>query len=128
MLAAVFFAFAGPALPALAVTNGGPTTATSYVAAFAPLFGLSGIPRTGTMRLVIEDGTISGTYTGTSVGPDPLDNRIVAVTGSVSQNDGYLQLYIGRALSLRGTIREDGSISGTADYRGRLYEFLAKPA
>ena len=79
------------------------------------------------MRLVVHDGTIIGTYTGTSVGPDYLDNRIVPVTGSVSDDDGYVALFIGGALSLHGTMTRDGTITGTADYNGRLYEFKAAP-
>jgi len=113
--------------PAGAVTNvGGTQLATPYVAAFAPIFG-SGFPRTGTMNLVINDGTISGTYSGTSVGPDLLDNRIVPVTGTVSGNERYVQLFIGGLVTLRGTMHDDGTISGTAQERGRLYEFKAAP-
>jgi hypothetical protein len=126
-LALALVAVSGSALPALAVTNDGGYGATPYVAAFAPIFGTSGVPHSGTMQLVVHDGTISGTYTGTSVGPDSLDNRIVPVSGTISQSDGYVQLFIGGALSLRGTMANDGAISGTATYRGRLYEFVAKP-
>jgi hypothetical protein len=127
MLASVLMAIAGSAIPALAVTNSGVQTATPYVAAFAPIFGTSGVPHSGTMRLVVSDGAISGTYTGTSFGPDSLDDRIVSVSGSVNENDGYVQLFIGGVLSLRGTMANDGRISGTATYRGRLYEFVAAP-
>jgi hypothetical protein len=126
-LAAALFVIAGSAMPALAITNSGGEVATPYVAAFAPLFGTSGVPRTGTMQLVVHDGTITGTYSGTSVAPDYLDGRIVPVTGSVSSADGYVQLYIGGALSLRGTMAGDGTISGTATYHGRLYQFVAQP-
>ena len=79
------------------------------------------------MQLVVHDGTITGTYTGTSVAPDYLDNRIVPVSGTVSDDDGHVALFIGGALSLQGTMTPDGTITGTADYRGRLYEFEAAP-
>ena len=79
------------------------------------------------MRLVVHDGVISGTYSGTSVSPDYLNNRIVPVTGSVSEENGYVQLFIGGAFSLRGTMADDGTITGTATYNGRLYEFMARP-
>ena len=114
------------AMPAFAVTNGNASPSTTYVAAFAPLFGTDGFPRSGTMRLVIRDGTISGTYSGTSVGPDYLNDRFLPVTGSVSQND-YVQLYIGGAGTLRGSIAANGTISGTLTEGGRLYEFMAAP-
>jgi hypothetical protein len=123
-LAEAFFVLAANT-SALAVTNAGAEIATPYVAAFAPIFGVSAMPHTGTMRLLIHDGIVSGTYTGTSISPDPLDSRIVAVTGSMS--DGYVQIYVGGYLSVRGTVANDGTISGTASYRGRLYQFVAKP-
>ncbi|HMF29426.1 MAG TPA: hypothetical protein VKE42_11675 [Candidatus Cybelea sp.] len=124
--AGVLFAAASIA-PALAVTNSGAQSATPYVAAFAPVFAVNGFPHTGVMQIVINDGTISGTYSGTSAGPDYLDDRIVLVSGTVSPDDGYVQLFIGGALALRGTMANDGTISGTATYRGRLYEFVAQP-
>ncbi len=124
--AAALLAFAGSSLPAFAVTNAGAQMPTGYVAAFAPVFGTSGVPHSGTMQLVVSGGSISGTYTGTSSAPDPLDDRIVPVTGTLS-DDGYLQLQIGGALSLQGTMDNRGAISGTATYLGRLYEFMAKP-
>ena len=68
----------------------------------------------------MSDGAISGTYTGTSFGPDSLDDRIVSVSGSVNENDGYVQLFIGGVFSLRGTMANDGRISGTATYRGSI--------
>lgn len=123
--AAALFATASTT-PALAVTNAGMQGATQYVAAFAPVFGV-GYPHTGVMQIAVNDGAISGTYSGTSVGPDFLNDRIVPVSGTISSNEGYVQLFIGGALSLRGTMDNDGTISGTATYRGRLYEFLAQP-
>jgi hypothetical protein len=127
--ATLAIALAGLAIstaPALAITNSAGETATAYVAAFAPVIG-SAIPHTGDMALFIHEGTITGTYTGTSVAPDPLDNRMVSVTGTISPSDGHVQLYIGGALSLQGTMNADGTITGTASYLGRLYEFEASP-
>jgi hypothetical protein len=119
-------AMLSPAVPALAVTNGG-VTPTQYVAAFAPVFGGYAMPHTGTMSLAINDGTITGTYTGTSVAPDNLDDRIVPVTGTVNPSDGYVQLIIGGMLTLRGTMAADGTITGTADEHGKLFDFAAAP-
>lgn len=112
--------------PALAVTTSGGAQ-TSYVAAFAPLYGGFATPHSGTMNLTVRNGIINGTYTGTSVMPDNFDGRLVMVTGTVSPDDGYVQLSIGGALTLRGTMSGDGTISGTADEEGRLYEFEAAP-
>ena len=125
-LIGAFLIWGASIAPAAAVTNSGAELATPYVAAFAPIFG-NGFPRTGTMSLLVRNGTISGTYTGTSIGPDFLDNRIVPVTGTVSGNERYVQLFIGGVVTLRGTMHEDGTISGTADERGRLYGFEAAP-
>lgn len=125
-LAIALAALVGLTGPAFAITNSAGETGTAYVAAFAPVIG-SAIPRTGDMALFVHDGTITGTYTGTSVAPDPLDNRMVSVTGSVNPNDGHVQLYIGGTLSLQGTMNADGTISGTATYLGRLYDFEAAP-
>src|ERR1700722_17534323 len=123
LAAAVSLSAGSLAAPAGAL-NGSERT-TPYVAAFDPIFGTSGIPRTGTMTLVVNDGSISGKYTGTSAGPDPLANRTGPVIGTVSQDDGYVQLYIGTELALRGTMSADGTIVGTADDDGRLYDFTA---
>lgn len=126
VLAAALLTLAAPAVPALAVTNAG-VTSTAYVAAFAPAFGPSGVPHAGTMQLLMRDGTVTGTYTGMSVGPDRLNDRMEPVIGTVNSSDGYLQFNIGNALSFTGTIAADGTISGTASYNGRFYEFTAKP-
>jgi hypothetical protein len=127
MLATGFLTL-GLAIPALAVTNGGAGTATPYVAAFAPIFGNSGAPHSGEMRLFVRDGIITGTYTGTSVRPDYFDDRIVPVTGNVSSTNGYVTLLIGGMLSLHGTMDGNGTITGTAFDDGRFYEFMAEPS
>jgi hypothetical protein len=128
-LVSVLVAALGLALaaPALAVSTAGPPGSVSYVAAFTPEFGYSGIPYAGTMRLLMhDDGAVTGTYEGISTRPDRFNNHISAVIGAISQ-DGTLHLVIGNALAFNGELSGDGSISGTATYYGRLYEFLAKP-
>ena len=126
VLAAAISLSGGPLAAPAATTNTAERT-TPYVAAFDPIYGTSGTPRSGTMTLVVQDGSISGKYTGTSPAPDPLDNHTVPVIGTVSQDDGYVQLYIGMELTLRGTMSADGTIVGTADDDGRLYDFTAAP-
>ena len=113
MLASALLAIAGSAVPALAVTNSGGERQRPTLRPL-PRYSELGVPHSGTMRLFVRDGAISGTYTGTSVAPDALDDRIVPVSGSLNENDGYVQLYIGGVLSLRGTMANDGRISGTA--------------
>ncbi len=127
VLAGALFAGSSLAVPALAVTNAGDTTFAPYVAAFSPEFGRLAVPYVGTMKLLIQNGSVQGTYTGISARPDRLNNRISAVTGSINDNDGYVQLDIGNALTFRGTMAADGTISGTASYNGGLYDFMAKP-
>jgi hypothetical protein len=127
MLAAALLTLGTTALPALAVTSTeGSGLPVPYVAAFAPVFGV-GVPYAGTMRLLVQGGTISGSYTGISVRPDRFDNRIEPVVGTLDDEDGYVQLTIGNALSFTGTMDKDGTIAGTATYGGRLYEFTAEP-
>lgn len=125
--ALALFAVAFFAAPAQAVTTTGETIYAPYVAAFSPAFGPAAVPYVGKMLLIMHDGTIQGSYTGISARPDPLTNRIEPVIGSVNQNDGYVQLNVGNALALTGTMAADGTISGTARYNGGLYDFVAKP-
>ncbi len=125
--AAALFAVSCLAAPALAVTTAGGITYAPYVAAFSPVFGPPSMPYVGTMRLAVRDGTIQGSYTATSARPDSMSGRIEPVIGSVNQSDGYVQLYVGNALALTGTMAADGTISGTARYYGGLYDFVAKP-
>lgn len=126
-LPVAIFALAATVSPALAVTSGVEGTGPApYVAAFAPAFGLSGVPYAGTMQLVVRDGTITGQYTGISVRPDRFNNRVSPVTGTLA-SDGHVLLYVGNALSVNGRMDADGTISGTAAYYGRLYDFMAKP-
>ena len=125
--ALAFVALGGLAIPAsAAVQLGGTGANVAYVAAFDAAIGPTGVPHVGSMRLNIHDGTIDGTYTGMSVIPDPLNDRIVPVTGTIDQQDGHVQLQIGGAISFQGTMNADETISGTADYDGRLYDFVAE--
>ncbi len=82
MPAVALFAAASFATPAQAVTTAGETTYAPYVAAFSPVFGPAAVPYVGKMLLVMHDGTIQGSYTGISVRPDPLNNRIEPVEGA----------------------------------------------
>lgn len=127
---ALAFALAGlggaPSPASAAVQYGGSGANLAYVAAFQTAIGPAGMPHLGSMHLNIHDGSIDGTYTGMSAMPDPLNDRIVAVTGTIDRQDGHVQLQIGGLISFQGTIYADDSISGTADYRGRLYDFVAQ--
>ncbi|HEV3091755.1 MAG TPA: hypothetical protein VGX91_10010 [Candidatus Cybelea sp.] len=118
--------FALPATPALAVTSYGTSEPVPYVAAFSPATGFSGSPHAGTMRLLISNGMIHGTYSGISVMPDRFNDRIVPVDGTIAP-DGYVQLHVDGALSFSGSMDGNGILSGTATYLGRIYEFMAKP-
>lgn len=118
---------AGSALPASAAAQfGGSGDNVAYVAAFQSAIAPAGVPHLGSMHLSIHDGAIAGTYSGMSVMPDALNDRIVPVTGTIDRQDGHVQLQIGSAISFQGTMYPDDTISGTADYRGRLYDFVAE--
>lgn len=122
LAAALVVAVSIACAPALAtVVNEDPV---SYVAAFSPTFAGPSVPHTGTMKLSLQNGTVSGTYTGISVVPDRFNDRIEAVTGAVSGSN--LLFNIGNALSFAGTISPDGTISGTATMNGHLYDFVAE--
>jgi hypothetical protein len=99
---------------------------TRYVAAFIPAFGVSSMPRAGQMQLRLSDGTVTGTYTGISLRPDPLNGRVSPISGTLS-SDGHMQFYVGDAMSFTGEVDADGTISGSADYRGQIWDFIAKP-
>jgi len=108
------------AAPAATIATG----PISYVAAFTPAFGGASVPYLGKMKIALANGTVTGTYEGMSVRPDPLDDRITNVTGSISGNRVFL--YVGNVLSFTGHIDDAGTLSGTATMNGRLYEFLAQ--
>jgi hypothetical protein len=115
---------AGVVVPAPASATVANAAPVSYVAAFRPTFQSTAIPHTGTMQLTIQNGTLTGTYTGISVMPDRFDNRIVSVTGAVSGN--RVLFSIGNTLSFNGTLDSSGALSGTATMNGILYTFVAE--
>lgn len=112
-------------VPALAVLNPGSAEwKATYVAAFQPQFGTQGVPYSGIMKVSVNHGIISGTYESTSSRPDPMYGRIINITGTISQ--GSVILHIASLTILNGTIDHKGTISGTATWQGRLWNFLAK--
>jgi hypothetical protein len=110
---------------ALAVAGHGPVWSADYVAAYQPTFGTQGVPYSGDLKLTFNHGIITGTYTSASVRPDPYYGRIVQVTGGYKS--GQINLNIGNISLPNGTIAKDGTIKGTANWNGKLYNFLAKP-
>ena len=78
------------------------------------------------MKLKFNHGIISGTYTATSVKPDPMYGRIINVTGTVTHGNIYLDVGGMSGFNVRGTIEKDGTISGTATQKSKQYRFLAK--
>jgi hypothetical protein len=114
----------GPSLAATVQTHA-PEWSATYVAAYSPMWH-GGVPYSGDMKLKFNHGIISGTYTATSVKPDPMYGRIINVTGTVTHNNIYLDIGGMSGFSFRGTLEKDGTISGTATRKGHQYEFLAK--
>jgi hypothetical protein len=113
----------GSAAPARATAYSG--APVSYVAAFSPMFGPSGVPFAGSMQLVIRHGLINGTYEGTSIRPDRLNNAFTQVTGTV--DGGHVRFTVGTDLAFDGSLAKDGSMDGMATVRGTLYRFQARP-
>lgn len=95
----------------------------TYVAAFQPTLGTQGVPYSGILKLSFNHGIITGTYQSESVRPDPMYGRIVNVTGNT--NKGYVLLRFGSLSLPNGTIDHNGTIGGTANWQGRLWDFLA---
>lgn len=118
--------------PVLAATQNAPQPehpavwSATYVAAYQPQFGTQGVPYSGVLKLKFNHGIISGTYDSESVRPDPLRGRIVNVTGGISGNHVSLRFATSSFTLSNGTIDNHGTISGTANYQGSLYNFLAK--
>lgn len=125
-IAAIFALLAAQALPALAVAVHAPVWSATYVAAFQPTFGTQGVPYSGIMKLDFNHGIISGTYESTSVRPDPMRGRIVNISGNVSKGQITLIFHGPGSFTVRGTLDENATISGTATIRGSFYSFLAK--
>jgi hypothetical protein len=123
-LAAAFSAL--QLLPARATVMHGHVWEATYVAAYQPTFGRQGYPHSGTMKLKFNNGIITGTYTSDSIRPDPLYGRPIAISGNVSQGNITLILQAPGGFTVRGTIAENGEISGTATIKGSFYTFMAK--
>ncbi|HZY99982.1 MAG TPA: hypothetical protein VFE36_10445 [Candidatus Baltobacteraceae bacterium] len=99
----------------------------TYVAAYQPQFGTQGVPYAGIMKLKFNHGIISGTYDSQSVRPDPLRGRIVNVTGTIGSDNHVSLRFATSSFTLpSGTIGAHGTIKGTANYNGHLYNFEAK--
>lgn len=113
-------------LSARAAVMHGHVWEATYVAAYQPTFGRQGYPHSGTMKLKFNNGIISGTYVSDSIRPDPLYGRPIAVSGNVSEGNVTLILQAPGGFTVRGTIAENGEISGTATIKGSFYTFMAK--
>jgi hypothetical protein len=110
---------------ALAVAGHGPVWSADYVAAYQSTFGTQGPPYTGDLKLNFNHGIITGTYTSISARPDPYYGRIIQVTGGVKGSG--INLRIGSISLPNGTIEKNGTIQGTANWNGKLFNFMAKP-
>jgi hypothetical protein len=98
----------------------------TYVAAYQPQFGnTQGVPYSGIMKLKFNHGIVSGTYDSTSVRPDPLRGRIINVTGTITP-DNHMILRFGSFSVPNATISAHGTIKGTGNWGGKLYNFEAK--
>lgn len=115
-----------PALPLSAAVMHGHVWQATYITAYAPTFGSARVPFSGTMQLQFNRGIISGTYESTSVRNDPLFGRRIPVTGNVSHGQILLDFSTSGGFTVRGTLAENGDISGTATIRGRFNSFHAK--
>jgi hypothetical protein len=111
-------------VPTLAVAGHGPVWSADYVAALQPQFGAKTTPYTGDLKLNFKNGIVTGTYSSISTRPDPYYGRIIQVSGGTS--NGGINLRIGSISLPNGKIAKDGTISGTANWNGKLYDFLAK--
>lgn len=127
--AALALLLAAPALPVLAAQSilvHSAVWSATYVAARQSTFGRRGVPFTGTMVLRFNHGIISGTYVGTSVRPDPLNNRTTLVSGGVSHGQIHLIFQAPANFTVRGTLAEDGEISGSTTINRQIFTFVAK--
>jgi hypothetical protein len=113
-------------LPVRAAVMRGHVWQATYVAAYQPTFGAQRVPHAGTMKLKFDNGIVTGTYVSESVRPDPLYGRTIAVSGNASDGQITLILQTPGGFTVRGTIANDGEISGTATIKGSFYSFLAK--
>lgn len=113
-------------LPGRTAVMHGHVWQATYVAAYQPTFGRQGVPHAGTMKLKFNNGIVTGTYVSESVRPDPLYGRPIAISGNVSAGNITLILQAPGGFTVRGTIAENGEISGTATIKGSFYTFMAK--
>ena len=98
----------------------------TYVAAYQPQFGNTGsVPYSGIMKLKFNHGTVNGTYDSQSVRPDPYRGRILTVTGTIS-SDNHVMLRFGSFSLPNATISSHGTIKGTGNWNGKLFNFEAK--
>ena len=109
---------------AFAVQTSGVARNVPYVAAFQPLMSAN-IPFSARMVLNYNNGVVSGNYTDMSIQPNaPFANRTnVPISGGVDGDN--IHFSIGVAFTFNGKIEGD-TISGSATYRGRIYQFLAR--
>lgn len=81
---------------------------------------VSTFPRTGVLTLKFNsDGIVNGTYRGTSVAPDPLNNRITTVTGGLREHNLWINIG-GSGLHFSGTLQH-GKLSMTGLIKQQLY-------
>ncbi len=124
-LLAAFIAMPFGAMPqANAVQTTGVARNVHYVAAFQPLFGAN-IPFSGRIVLNFNNGIVSGSYSDMSIQPNaPFSNRVnVPISGGVDGDN--IHFSIGGTFTFNGKIERD-AISGSATFRGQIYQFLAR--
>ncbi|HEY1976657.1 MAG TPA: hypothetical protein VGG89_08935 [Candidatus Baltobacteraceae bacterium] len=98
----------------------------TYIAAYQPQFGnTGGVPYSGVMKLNFNHGIVNGTYDSQSVRPDPYRGRILTVTGTIS-SDNHMMLRFGSFSLPNATIGSHGTIKGTGNQNGKLFNFEAK--
>ncbi|HEV3153340.1 MAG TPA: hypothetical protein VGZ02_06035 [Candidatus Baltobacteraceae bacterium] len=104
--------------PAFAVTQN-PRHVT-YDVAIKPQTGI-GPPRTGILVLTFNaGGIVNGTYRGTSIAPDPLNNRITQVTGGIQNHQLWIDIGMRGSMRFSGTLQH-GNLSLSGFMRGRMY-------
>lgn len=123
LFAAAFF---GTALRSDAISTNAEVRNVPYVVAYQPsIGGNGGTPYSGKLILNYNHGIVSGRYTDESIKPGaPFAQRPnTSVSGGVDGN--RIHFTIGGSFTFNGTI-EGETISGSATYRGRIYNFMAK--
>jgi hypothetical protein len=96
-----------------------------YVAAMRPQSS-QGVPFSGALVLSFSrDGIVSGTYRASSIRPDPMNGKIIPVTGGVTGKNIHLSFGMGGNFSVSGTIDAHGRIVASGFRRGVAYNFEA---